>query len=188
MAATVVALDQVVKALVTAFLGEGAPRQSIDLLGAFLSLEYVENRGAAFGFFSNQGPALAILAVLVLSGLTWYYTQQRAATPWLMIGVGFIAGGAIGNLTDRLRFGFVVDFIAVGPWPRFNVADAAITFGVVCLVAHGIREDRDLVVGEDAKVTMKTLDVGHPGSAREHHAATAASHDSCSTLDRIQNG
>ena len=69
-------------------------------------------------------------------------SSQGADTPALAASLGLLAGGALGNLIDRLRLGHVVDFVAVGVWPKFNVADAAVSLGVLLLVWHGLSEER----------------------------------------------
>ena len=141
--AIVVALDQLAKAEIVAALGPGRERHAIELVGSWLRFEYVENRGAAFGVLRNQSALLSVFAVGVLVGMVLFYRRLMAASPWVALGVGFVAGGAIGNLIDRARLGYVVDFVAVGPWPRFNVADSAITIGVAVLATVVVRDDAD---------------------------------------------
>ena len=82
----------------------------------------------------ERGPALTIalsLTVFVLIG--WSFWRMAGESRLAVIGIGLLAGGGIGNMIDRLRHGAVIDFVAVGPWPRFNVADSAITIGVLLL-------------------------------------------------------
>lgn len=140
-AGAVVGLDQAAKGWVTRTLGPAADRHQIELIGATVRLVYVENQGAAFGLLQGLGGVLALLALVVLAGLVWYYLRTPVRGPWLAAGLGLIGGGAVGNLIDRVRLGYVVDFIAVGWWPRFNLADSAITLGVACLVLHALREE-----------------------------------------------
>jgi signal peptidase II len=141
VAAAVVGLDQAAKSWATRTLGPGAGLDQIELIGAAVRFVYVENRGAAFGILQGQGGVLALLALIVLAALVWYYIRTPLRGPWLAAGLGLIGGGAVGNLLDRVRLGFVVDFIAVGWWPRFNLADSAITLGVVCLALHALRDE-----------------------------------------------
>ena len=133
VAAAVVAADQLVKALIVWWLGSDRADQRFELLGAVLAVEYVENTGAAFGTFRGRGALLGLLALLVLGGLIAYYRRLHDPSRWTAIGVGLIVGGAIGNLLDRIRLEHVVDFVAVGVWPKFNLADSAITVGVALL-------------------------------------------------------
>ena len=130
----IVVLDQLVNAVVVQAIGPGAPTSRIELLGAWLALEYVENRGVAFGLLAGLGPLVAVVPLRVL--LMLLALTMRAPHPpvWQVLGVGLVGGGAIGNLIDRLRFGYVIDFISVGIWPNFNVADSAVSIGAVCLI------------------------------------------------------
>lgn len=133
VATGVVVLDQASKAIVLATLGPGHADGDVALIGSAVAIEYAENRGAAFGLLGGQNVLLAVMAVAVLVGLATFYWRQRAPSRWLVGAVGLIVGGALGNLVDRVRLGYVVDFVAIGPWPNFNLADSAITVGVVSL-------------------------------------------------------
>lgn len=141
LALGVATIDQVSKAIVLATLGPGQSDQEVALIGSFVALAYAENRGAAFGLFGRGNAILAALAVIVLAGLGLYYRRQKAPSAWLVVAVGLVAGGAIGNLVDRVRHGYVVDFLAVGAWPNFNVADSAITVGVATFVVGMLLDD-----------------------------------------------
>ncbi len=127
-------LDQVTKAWIVLTLAPLAPPR-IDLLGSWLSLEYTENRGVAFGLLSGLGPLVVVAPLLVVVIMAVLYLRSAAPPLWQSIGVGLLAGGAFGNLADRMRLGYVVDFVSVGRWPNFNVADSAITVGAVILIA-----------------------------------------------------
>lgn len=133
VATLVIALDQVVKILILGTLGSGDHRSTWFLAGDWLGLSYVENRGAAFGTFVGYGAALSVVAIGVVSAAGVIYARVVAPTIWLATGLGLVIGGALGNIVDRVRLGFVVDFVAVGTFPRFNVADSAITIGVLLL-------------------------------------------------------
>lgn len=130
IASVVVVLDQATKASIVAWIGPPQSTSSFELIGDWLSLEYVENRGAAFGFFSGAGPLLFVAAAITLSVLTWQVMRSPRQPQLQLLAFGLILGGAVGNLVDRLRFGYVIDFISVGWWPNFNVADSAICIGV----------------------------------------------------------
>ena len=115
---------------------------AIELLGGGLVIEYVRNRGAAFGLLGELGPVLTVLAVVVLGALRSLLPPTAVVkSPWLVGAVGLIAGGAFGNLIDRLWLGYVVDFVTVGPWPTFNLADSAITVGVGLLAVSFLRDE-----------------------------------------------
>jgi signal peptidase II len=130
----VVAVDQLTKAAVTAGLGPGSATSRLDILNERVALEYAENRGVAFGLFAGFGPLLIVAASAVLVVVIAQFRRAGNPTVWQTVAIGLIAGGAVGNLLDRIRLGYVVDFVAVGPWPNFNVADSAVTVGVVMLL------------------------------------------------------
>ncbi len=133
VAAVVAGADQVTKWLVLRSLGPGNAVPEREILGSLLSLHYVENTGVAFGFLQGQGLLVPLLAMAVVAFLLRMYRRVGSASAWIAVGSGLIFGGAIGNLIDRVRLGFVVDFIRVASWPTFNLADSAITVGVIAL-------------------------------------------------------
>jgi len=144
----VVLLDQATKALVVARLGLHEYTEVVDGL---LSISHVHNRGAAFGVLSDasvpyQHLLLAGLSVVALLAIAYYFVRLPPAA-WLpRTALALVLGGAVGNLIDRIRLGYVVDFVHVfwrdHVWPDFNVADSAITVGVVLLVLDILRERR----------------------------------------------
>jgi signal peptidase II len=129
VAVVVIALDQVTKALIRGSLALGATRQVLP----GITLVHTTNSGVAFSALSGSAAAVTVIAVIVLAVLMAYFQRHRA-THLLWLATGMIAGGALGNLADRLRVGAVTDFIKFPDWPAFNVADSAITLGVVGLV------------------------------------------------------
>lgn len=131
--ALTVVLDQSLKIGVASWLGPGATSQRWEFVGRFLALDYVENRGAAFGIFEGQAVPLALAAVIAVLVLLTQVASSVATSRVAASGLGLVLGGAIGNLIDRVRLGYVVDFVAVGIWPKFNVADGAITVGLLML-------------------------------------------------------
>ena len=146
LAAVVVVLDQVSKAMALAHLLPGHPLVLVD---AWLSLTLVMNPGLAFGLLGTVPPAwrwviaaLSIVALLVLARVALRVLPTGGVTG--VIAVGLIFGGAVGNLIDRARFGAVVDFVDVHwrtwHWPAFNVADSAISVGVTLLALRLLRE------------------------------------------------
>jgi signal peptidase II len=152
IALAVAAVDQTSKLIVTRMLETAPPGADIDLVGSWLAIELVRNRGAAFGILRGQSGILSLFAFCVLVGVLAYYRRSRARSRWLIAGVGLVAGGAVGNLVDRFRFGYVVDFLAVGPWPTFNLADAAISTGVALVACHAIFGERSDVASDPARV------------------------------------
>lgn len=135
--AAVLAADQVVKALVTASLERGEERALV----AGIKLVNTRNSGVAFGQLQGGGVIVACVIAIALLGLLAYFARHaRQRLMWLPTGL--LLGGALGNVADRIREGAVVDFLKVPYWPAFNVADTAITFGVVILLVVMDRGDR----------------------------------------------
>jgi len=135
----VVAADQAAKAAIETRLVLG---EDVDVLGP-LGLTLSHNRGVAFGLAGGAGVKLVLLtaATLAVIGLLF---SRNPGKPGMWVAVGLLAGGAIGNLADRVRADAVTDFIAVGAWPAFNLADVSITLGVLLLVFLYMREaERD---------------------------------------------
>lgn len=133
----VVALDQGSKALVEAHL---VPGERVDLLGP-LSLTLAHNEGIAFGLAADGGAALIALSIVAL-GFVGYLFARDTDRPGMWAAVGLLAGGAIGNLADRVRAGEVTDFVDFLSWPPFNLADVAITSGVALLALIYLLEQR----------------------------------------------
>jgi signal peptidase II len=134
ISATVAVVDQLTKSLVVSAIGPGRLEPRFEVVDSWLALEYTQNRGVAFGMFSGLGPILAATSFAILTGLLLLYMRQATPPLWQAVAVGLISGGALGNLVDRVRLGHVVDFLSVGPWPNFNIADCAITVGVLVLI------------------------------------------------------
>lgn len=129
----VLVLDQVTKAQIRGWIGPGAGKHRVDLLGRVLSFVYVENPGAAFGILRGQTAFLILAAAAIVSLLLLTLRGATRLSPVMYLGLGMLLGGALGNLTDRIRLGYVTDFVAVGFWPKFNVADSAITVGLILM-------------------------------------------------------
>jgi len=132
VAALVVVGDQLSKSWIRSNLAIG---QSLPQ-GGFFYLTRIQNTGAAFGLFRDHSFSLTIVAFVGIAILFVYAFYVCRHFPLLNNGLskaalGSILGGTVGNLIDRLRFGYVTDFIGVGIWPPFNVADSSITVGVV---------------------------------------------------------
>ena len=131
----VVVLDQGAKALVEARM---VPGQHVDLVGP-LGLTLAHNMGVAFGLASGSGTALIALtgAALLFVGVLFARNPTR---PGMWVAVGLLAGGALGNLADRVRAGAVTDYIDFLSWPPFNLADVSITLGVAVLALSYLLE------------------------------------------------
>ena len=128
-ALVVLALDQATKQLVVHSLSRDEHRN------VFFGIELtnVRNKGVAFGAFGGGGLPVTLLTIGAVALLVGYFALH-ATRPWLWLPVGVIAGGAFGNLLDRIRLGAVVDFIDPMLWPAFNVADAGIVLGILGLL------------------------------------------------------
>jgi len=133
IALLVVILDQASKHLVLSRLPFGS---SIPILKNVLYVTLLENRGGAFGLFQSWAGLLVVLTLAFAIAIV-VLVRRRAMLPTLLgIGLGLQLGGALGNLADRVRFGYVVDFINFRVWPVFNVADSAITAGLLLLAYY----------------------------------------------------
>lgn len=133
----VVVLDQLSKWGIKTYMVVG---QSVPLVKGFLSLTYVQNHGAAFGMLQGKTIFLLLCSVLVLA--TVIIMNWRGSLPRAWQGLtGLVAGGAAGNLIDRLGWGYVVDFLDLGWWPVFNVADSALCCAVALILYLSLREE-----------------------------------------------
>jgi signal peptidase II len=154
VAAVVLALDIVTKILAVKLLPPGQP---VSIIGDTVTWTLVRNSGAAFSMATGYTWLLTLVATGVVGGIFWM--GRRLVSPWWAVGLGMILGGATGNLVDRffrapgpLR-GHVVDFLSIGWWPVFNVADPSVVGGAILLVvlsifgfdfdAVGRRKDRE---------------------------------------------
>lgn len=133
VAGVVITLDQVTKWIVRANLSFGASWTPIETIPFFRFVHW-ENTGAAFGMFQGGGLVFGILAAIVSVIIVIYFPQIPEEQVLMRIAIAMQMGGAIGNLIDRIKFGPVTDFIAVGAFPVFNIADASITVGVAVLL------------------------------------------------------
>lgn len=131
----VLAADQVAKALVEERIVLG---EKVDVLGP-LKLTLSHNRGVAFGLAGGTG-ILLVAITLVALGVVAYLFARDPARGGMWVATGLVAGGAIGNLADRVRVGFVTDFVDLPSWPPFNLADVSITCGVILLIVIYMRE------------------------------------------------
>ena len=101
----------------------------------FVAIENTRNQGVAFGLLGDVSPIWIVLSLAVLIGVLALIADRGRGPLWLPAGL--LVGGAVGNLIDRLRIDSVVDFIDISAWPTFNLADIAITAGVIALIVIG---------------------------------------------------
>ena len=139
LAAAIVVVDQVTKAWITDAL---APDGVIRILGDNLRLVFTKNDGALFGLFRGQALPFAILSLAVIALIVVYHGRS-GRSPYMTLALGLLLGGAVGNVTDRLRLGYVVDFVDGGiggvRWYTFNVADACVSLAIVLLLLLAVR-------------------------------------------------
>lgn len=135
IAAAVVVADQLTKAVVAAAFPIGT---TTEVIGDLVRIAPGANSGAIFGLFRDQAWLFAILSLGVLALIVYYHARSADAGPIMSVTLGLLMGGAVGNLIDRFRFGYVLDFVDMGiggwRWYTFNVADAAVSTSIVLLV------------------------------------------------------
>jgi signal peptidase II len=138
LAALIVVLDQLTKAWLVSFL---APGQAVNVLGDWIRLVFSQNNGGLFGLLRGQAVVFGLVSLVVV-GLIVIYHARANPSRYLSITLGLLLGGAVGNLVDRFRLGYVVDFVDAGigdvRWYTFNVADTAISFALILLLAASI--------------------------------------------------
>ena len=151
LSATVFVADQLAKAWLTSFL---APGESVRVVGDLLRLVHGRNAGGLFGLFQGQSLPFALLSLVVVALIVGYHARSGRSL-YLSVTLGLLLGGALGNLVDRLRLGYVVDFVDAGigavRWYTFNVADAAISFAIVLLLAASIWPELARRAGSDGR-------------------------------------
>jgi len=137
-ALSVLALDQLVKALVRSGVEQG---ERHDLIGGALRLTHVENDGVAFGRLSGSPVLVGLVVGAALLALV-AYAAMHLDVPGIWLPTGLLLGGAVGNLVDRLARGHVTDYLKLPSWPAFNAADICITLGVIILLVVVERDAR----------------------------------------------
>ncbi len=135
IAAITLAADQLAKYSVTSCF---VPGESLPVLPPLLHLSYVRNTGAAFGLLKGQQALFILCTLLVIGWIVWEFLRKRPIPAAVVWGYALILGGSVGNLIDRLRVGYVIDFIDLRVWPVFNLGDSAITIGVALLIWHSL--------------------------------------------------
>ena len=115
--------------------------ESTTLIGP-LTLHRVQNSGIAFGFFASATVVVTVLTIVAVGWMFLFFARSGARHPVLPAALGLLVGGSVSNLVDRVRLGHVTDFIDVGWWPAFNLADSFIVAGVAVLLAALVATDR----------------------------------------------
>jgi signal peptidase II len=129
--AGIIIIDQVTKYFAYVYL---QPQSVIPVINNVFYLNYVENRGAAFGILQNRVWFLAVITVIIIAAAGYYIYKNPQLTVITKYSIALIMGGAIGNLIDRVRIGYVIDFFDFVIWPVFNVADMSVVVGTIILV------------------------------------------------------
>lgn len=134
IASIIVILDQWTKNLVRTMIPFGHSWSPWSWLEPYVRLVHWQNTGAAFGMFQRFGAVFAVLAIIVAIGILYYYPQVPRKEWAMRLAMAMMLGGALGNLVDRLTIGTVTDFISIGTFAVFNVADACISVGTALLI------------------------------------------------------
>ena len=134
IATIIVIIDQITKILVRKYMAIGEYWSPWDWMMPYLRLLHINNSGAAFGIFKNGNPIFMVLAVIVSIAIIYYFPRIPAEEKVVRFALSLQLAGAVGNLIDRILFGHVTDFISVGNFAIFNVADSSITVGVAILL------------------------------------------------------
>ena len=134
LAIVVLIADQLAKAWLVSFLGPG---QRTEVIGTYVRLVHTQNTGAIFGLFRDQAIAFAFVSIGVVGLIVWFHANAGRNT-LMSIALGLLLGGALGNMADRFRYGYVVDFVDIGigdlRFYTFNVADTAISCAILLLL------------------------------------------------------
>jgi signal peptidase II len=127
----IVLLDQSMKHLMVDWIGPRAATHRVELLGSLVAFEYLENRGAAFGMFQEGTSVLTVISLVIVAVAIVFMVRAASKDLAMALCIGLIVGGAVGNAIDRIVRGYVVDYIAIGNFWKFNLADAAVTVGAI---------------------------------------------------------
>jgi signal peptidase II len=169
IAALVIVIDQATKAYVVAHLDLHESWMPLDFLYPVFRFTLVHNTGAAFGIFPGGNPVFFVVSIVVSVVIIFYYYQLPADAWLIRIALGLQLGGALGNnIIDRIRLGYVIDFMHAEFWPVFNVADSCIVLGVVLLAFELLREElqtaRQKPSDQDASPQENSLDSSEESS------------------------
>ena len=129
----IILIDQITKFLIRINF---QLNDSLPLIKNVFHLTYIQNTGAGFGILKSQTLILIFISLIVIGVIFYYFDRIKDKEILLQVLVGFVLGGTIGNLIDRITYGFVIDFIDFQIWPIFNVADGFVTIGVIGLIIY----------------------------------------------------
>ena len=144
------AIDQWTKHLVMRYVQpDGLPVHVFPKSGGFFDIVNVTNTGAAFGSFKGNNTFFVALSCVALLVVVTLLVRRRSTDSWRDVSLALLLAGILGNLTDRLLYGHVIDFLLFDlhmpiahPWPAFNVADSCICIAVICFIIHSLREKK----------------------------------------------
>jgi signal peptidase II len=139
VALTAVAADQLTKHVVASQL---ALDEGVHVVGPFW-IHHVQNSGIAFGLFAQATAVVIVLTAIAVAWMLTYFARSGARHPVLPVALGLVIGGSVSNLVDRVRLGYVTDFLDLRYWPAFNLADTFIVVGVLVLLAALAFADRE---------------------------------------------
>jgi len=137
VALAAVAADQITKHVVASQVRLDS---AVKLIGPF-RIHHVQNSGIAFGLFSSATAVVIVLTTVAVAWMLIFFARSGARHPALPVALGLLIGGSVSNLVDRLRLGYVTDFLDLRWWPAFNLADASIVIGVVILLGSLLLSD-----------------------------------------------
>ncbi len=157
LAALVIFFDQYTKHVVRANLPVNESWNPFPWLAPYARILHINNTGAAFGLFKDGGSVFLVIAIVVSLVILYYARQVPEGQWWVRLALGLQLGGAVGNLIDRVLFGTVTDFVSVGTFAIFNVADASISVGVALLAVLMWFESR---AGKNQLAPAESVDVG----------------------------
>jgi signal peptidase II len=141
IAAIVFGLDQATKYWIVQNIPIQSSWSFFPTLAKIFQFTFVTNTGAAFGMFPQLGGIFMVIAIVVIASIVVFYQHLPTHNIWVRLSLGLQLGGALGNLVDRVTRGYVVDFVDIGFWPIFNVADLSIVLGVTILAYYLWSED-----------------------------------------------
>ena len=130
-------LDQLTKFIISKNL---ALNQTTSLIKNILYLTYIQNSGAAFGLFQEANQLLIWFSIIVIGFILYYYDKILTKNKLTQTSVALLFAGTLSNLIDRIRLGYVIDFIDFRIWPAFNIADISITIGIIGIIIYMIKE------------------------------------------------
>jgi signal peptidase II len=159
IAGLIILLDQATKYIIRTNLALGEVYRPELWITQFARIVHWQNTGAAFGMFQSLGNVFMILSMIVSAAIIYYYPQVPRQDKLIRLAMAMLLGGAVGNLIDRLYQGYVTDFVSVGEFPVFNIADACISLGVVVLfVGMWFQERENKALKASAESANSSID------------------------------